>query len=88
MCLPSSRVHDLETQGLHSNPAQFYDFLQNRVMILFRPKFEEADPDQQEFSLVLSKKQNYDAVSGFLTAQTAGSHILFYFRWRLKWENT
>ena len=51
----------METQGLYSNPAQFYDFLQNRVMILFRPKFDEAEPDP-EFSLVLSKKQNYDAV--------------------------
>lgn len=58
-------MHDLETQGLHSNPAQFYDFLQNRVMILFRPKFEETDPEA-EFSLVLSKKQNYDAVSVFI----------------------
>lgn len=32
-------------------------------MIVFRPKFEEADPDHPDFSLVLSKKQNYDVVS-------------------------
>lgn len=57
------RIHDLENQGLYSNPTQYYDFLQNRVMILFRPKFDEADHDHPEFSLVLSKKQNYDTVS-------------------------
>ena len=57
------RVHDLENQGLYSNPTQYYDFLQNRVMIVFRPKFEESDQEYPEFSLVLSKKQNYDVVS-------------------------
>lgn len=32
-------------------------------MILFRPKLDEANHDHPEFSLVLSKKQNYDTVS-------------------------
>jgi ICP0-binding domain of Ubiquitin-specific protease 7 len=58
----SRRSHDLENQGLYSTPTQFYDFLQNRVMIIFRPKFEEPDHDHPEFHLVLSKKQNYDTV--------------------------
>ncbi|PSR74161.1 hypothetical protein PHLCEN_2v10117 [Hermanssonia centrifuga] len=57
-------IHDLENQGLYSNPTQYYDFLQNRVMIVFRPKFEEADQEHPEFTLVLSKKQNYDVMSG------------------------
>lgn len=61
--ISEKEVHDLESQGLHSNPIQFYDFLQNRVMILFRPKFEEPDQDRPEFSLVLSKKQTYDAMA-------------------------
>ncbi|KIK98862.1 hypothetical protein PAXRUDRAFT_823415 [Paxillus rubicundulus Ve08.2h10] len=56
-------IHDLENQGLYSNPIQFYDFLQNRVMIIFRPKFEEPDHDHPEFSLILSKKHNYDIMS-------------------------
>ncbi|KAI6036100.1 hypothetical protein PISMIDRAFT_10918 [Pisolithus microcarpus 441] len=56
-------LHDLEIQGLYSNPTQFYDFLQNRVMIFFRPKVEELDGDHPEFSLVLSKKHNYDTMS-------------------------
>jgi ubiquitin carboxyl-terminal hydrolase 7 len=55
------RIHDVEAQGLYSNPLQFYDFLQNRVMIIFKPKFEEANPET-EFSLVLSKKHTYDLV--------------------------
>jgi hypothetical protein len=32
-------------------------------MIIFRPKYEEVDPQEYpEFHLVLSKKQNYDTV--------------------------
>src|SRR5712671_2737439 len=58
-----ARIHDLEIQGLYSNPIQFYDFLQNRVMIVFRPK-SDADTESPEFSLVLSKKQTYDTVLG------------------------
>src|ERR1700684_1921529 len=60
--ISDKEIHDLESQGLYSNPQQFYDFLQNRVMVLFRPKFDDPDVEQPEFSLVLSKKQNYDAV--------------------------
>ena len=54
----SRRISDLESQGLYANPVQFYDFLQNRVMIVFKPRYE----DQDEFHLVFSKKQNYDIV--------------------------
>ncbi|KAF7338349.1 Ubiquitin carboxyl-terminal hydrolase 21 [Mycena venus] len=61
--LPEKEAHDIESQGLHSNPIHYYDFLQNRVMIVFRPKLEEVDNDHPEFSLVLSKKQNYDIMS-------------------------
>ncbi|KAG5646658.1 hypothetical protein DXG03_002648 [Asterophora parasitica] len=61
--LPEKEIHDLESQGLYSNPGQFYDFLQNRVMIQFRPKYEDIDHDHPEFPLVLSKKQNYDTMS-------------------------
>ena len=56
-------THDLESQGLYANPLHFYDFLQNRVMILFRPKNDEPDENlYPEFDLVLSKKMNYDHV--------------------------
>ena len=54
--------HDVDSQGVHMNPVQFYDFLQNRVLIIMRPKFEEPNHDHPEFKLVLSKKQNYDVV--------------------------
>jgi ubiquitin carboxyl-terminal hydrolase 7 len=39
----------------------FYDFLQNRVVIRFRPK-EEADAEAG-FDLTLSKKMTYEMVS-------------------------
>lgn len=34
-------------------------------MILFKPKFDESDSEHPEFHLTLSKKQNYDIVSGY-----------------------
>ncbi|KAF8509282.1 hypothetical protein JB92DRAFT_2947613 [Gautieria morchelliformis] len=54
-------THDVDSQGLYSNPVQFYDFLQNRVLILFKPKVDDAD--LPEFELMLSKKMNYDIMS-------------------------
>ncbi|KIY70003.1 ubiquitin carboxyl-terminal hydrolase 5 [Cylindrobasidium torrendii FP15055 ss-10] len=66
--LPESQIHDLEAQGLHSNPIAYYDFMQNRVMVIFRPKLE--DSGEPEFNLVLSKKHNYDTMS-----QKAGEHL-------------
>ncbi|KAK7466969.1 ubiquitin-specific protease ubp15 [Stygiomarasmius scandens] len=61
--ISEKEIHDLDSQGLHSNPIHHYDFLQNRVMIIFRPKFEDPDHDHPEFNLVLSKKQNYDTMA-------------------------
>ena len=58
------RNHALESHGLYSNPVQYYDFLLNRVLIFFRPKFEDSNSDG-EFPLILSKKQNYDTVREF-----------------------
>lgn len=46
----------MEMQGLYSNTVQFYDFLQNRVTIFFRPKLEEANHEKPELHLILSKK--------------------------------
>ena len=60
--ISEAEVDLLEIQGLCWDPLQFYDFLQDRVVIVFRPKFNELDADHPEFSLVLSQKQNYDAV--------------------------
>ncbi|KDR67782.1 hypothetical protein GALMADRAFT_231689 [Galerina marginata CBS 339.88] len=60
--IPEKESQNLTSQGLHANPVQFYDFLFNRVMITFRPKTEERGV-KGEFSLMLSKKQNYDTMS-------------------------
>lgn len=81
------RIHDVESQGLYSNPSVFYDFLQNRVMIVFKPKFEEADHENPEFSLTLSKKQNYDAVKLIIDRLYASSLTHAYSRCPRKSEN-
>jgi len=57
-----NRIHDLDSQNLYSNPVQFYDYLQNRVMIFFRPRAEEVSAEYPEFHLSFNKKQNYDHV--------------------------
>ncbi|KAH8833816.1 hypothetical protein DL96DRAFT_465037 [Flagelloscypha sp. PMI_526] len=61
--ISESQAQELEASGMDSNPVKYYDFLQNRVMITFRPKLEEPSDTHPEFPLVLSKKQNYDAMS-------------------------
>lgn len=50
---------DYEMQSLYSNPIHFYDFLQNQIKVLFKPKFEDVEY-KQEFELTLSKKMTYD----------------------------
>jgi ubiquitin carboxyl-terminal hydrolase 7 len=81
------RIHDLESQGLYSNPIQYYDFIQNRIMVLFQPKNEEPDQNNPDFSLVLSKKQNYDIVSVYFHSEeclpTTASIIDVIKSWRV-----
>ena len=69
------RIQDLDGQNLYSNPTQFYDFLQHRVLIFFRPKGLEPDHDHPEFQLVLSRKQNYDVVCLFLELDCLGANL-------------
>lgn len=60
--LQLSRVSDCEQQQLYASVPQFYDFLQNRVLVSFRPKFEEPSATNPEFDLMLSKKMTYELV--------------------------
>ena len=55
------RVADMENQGIYSSPVSYYDFLQNRVMVHFKPKDEDSEK-AAEFNLTLSKKMTYDMV--------------------------
>ncbi|KAI6021205.1 ICP0-binding domain of ubiquitin-specific protease 7-domain-containing protein [Pisolithus marmoratus] len=66
----TKEFRNLETQGLYSNPIHFYGFLQNRVMIVFRPKLEKPDTGHPEFNLVLSQKHTYDTM-----AHRAGEYL-------------
>ncbi len=54
---------DIEAQNKYSNTVQYYDFLQNRVLVQFRPKYLEVSTENPEFELMLSKKMTYDLVS-------------------------
>jgi ubiquitin carboxyl-terminal hydrolase 7 len=56
------RVVDMEDQGMYTNPVAYYDFLQHRVMVHFKPK-DEVSETSAGFDLTLSKKMTYDMVS-------------------------
>lgn len=56
-------VEDLEAQSLYSSVPQFYDFLQNRVLVQFRPRFEDHAGAPGEFDLMLSKKMTYEVMA-------------------------
>ncbi|KAI0029861.1 cysteine proteinase [Vararia minispora EC-137] len=77
--MKDQEVHDLEAQGLYSNPIQFYDFLQNRVMIIFRPKFEEISDENKELQVVLSKKHTYDIMASKVAEQLGWDPIKLRF---------
>ena len=60
--ISDAEIRQLESQGLYSNPPQLYDYLHDRVTVLFKPKFDDPEVSQPEFSLVLSRKKNYEVV--------------------------
>lgn len=64
-----AETRDLEQQHRYTNPIQFYDFFTNRVIVAFKPRYEEMEI-KTEFDLTLSKKMTYDQV-----AHTVGEHL-------------
>ncbi|GAA5845854.1 hypothetical protein JCM11251_002927 [Rhodosporidiobolus azoricus] len=54
---------DADKQQVFTNPIQFYDFFLNRVVVTFRPKYEDPDRELEEFSITLSKKNTYDQMA-------------------------
>lgn len=55
-------AHDYEAQSLYSNPIQFYDFLQNQIKVLFKPRFDDVEY-KGEYEITLSKKMTYDMMA-------------------------
>ncbi|GAA5896538.1 hypothetical protein JCM6882_005722 [Rhodosporidiobolus microsporus] len=54
---------DADKQQIFTNPIQFYDFFLNRVVVTFRPRFDDPEREQEEFSITLSKKNSYDQMA-------------------------
>jgi len=59
--ISEKEVADLEAQSLYSSVPQIYDFLQNRVLVQFKPRHD--DGKSAEFDLMLSKKMTYDVMA-------------------------
>ena len=59
-----SRIRDLERskRSAYVDPPQFYDFFMNRVVVQFKPRFDDMERTE-DFELTLSKKMSYEAVS-------------------------
>ncbi|KAE8245144.1 hypothetical protein A4X13_0g6070 [Tilletia indica] len=62
MDIPEKDAHDYELQSLYSNPIMFYDFLQNQIKVLFKPRHDDVEP-RTEFEVLLSKKMTYDMMA-------------------------
>lgn len=60
--ISEKEAHDYEAQSLYSNPIQFYDFLQNQIKVLFKPRFDDVDY-KGEYEVTLSKKMTYDMMA-------------------------
>ncbi|WFD08090.1 ubiquitinyl hydrolase 1 [Malassezia vespertilionis] len=60
--LTDKDTSEYEMQSMCSNPMQFYDFLQNQVHILLKPRFEDVEY-KTELELTLSKKMTYDMLA-------------------------
>lgn len=61
----------MEKQHQYTNPIQFYDFFLNRVIVAFKPRYDDME-QKAEFELTLSKKMTYDQVGG-VRSTTASS---------------
>lgn len=62
--LSEKEVGDLEQQSLYSSVPQIYDFLQNRVLVQFKPRHDDgSNKTPPEFDLMLSKKMTYDVIA-------------------------
>lgn len=61
--MTEKEINDLESQSLYSSVPQFYDFLQNRVLVQFRPRYDDGAKSPPEFDLMLSKKMTYDVMA-------------------------
>lgn len=57
------RLADLQQQKLLTTPIQVYDHFLNRVIVTFKPRYDDSPTiPRHEFDLILSKKDNYDHV--------------------------
>ncbi|KAL7419595.1 ubiquitin-specific protease ubp15 [Cryptotrichosporon argae] len=61
--MSEKEVQDLEAQSLYSSVPQFYDFLQNRILIQFKPRYEDNSGKAPDFDLMLSKKMTYEVMA-------------------------
>ncbi|WVQ73689.1 hypothetical protein IAR50_003269 [Cryptococcus sp. DSM 104548] len=61
--LPEKEVSDLDAQGLYSSVPAFYDFLQNRILVHFKPRYEDKGNMAPDFELILSKKSTYEVMA-------------------------
>ncbi|GAA6026726.1 hypothetical protein JCM8097_005817 [Rhodosporidiobolus ruineniae] len=52
-----------DKQQVFTNPIQFYDFFLNRVVVTFRPRYEDPEHEYEEFAITLSKKNSYDQMA-------------------------
>ncbi|KAI8455154.1 ubiquitin thiolesterase [Phakopsora pachyrhizi] len=60
--LSEKELADLEKQRLYLDPVAFYDFFTNRLLVQFKPRYDDMSITI-EFDLLLSKKLTYDLMA-------------------------
>lgn len=52
---------DFHANNQITNAPQFYEHLQNRILVQFKPKYEDPDP-KSTFEVMLTRKMTYEQV--------------------------
>jgi ubiquitin carboxyl-terminal hydrolase 7 len=55
------REQDFHANNQITNAPQFYEHLQNRILVQFKPKYEDPDP-KATFEVMLTRKMTYEQV--------------------------
>jgi ubiquitin carboxyl-terminal hydrolase 7 len=77
--LPDKEVGQVAANGGYVDAKEFYDYLLNRINVLFEPRFEDETTQLPTFTLTLSKKMTYEQFSAKVGEQlkVESTHIRF-----------
>jgi ubiquitin carboxyl-terminal hydrolase 7 len=72
-------MEELQAQNKYKEPVSFYDFLHNKIVLTFRPRFEQQLV-KEEFQCVLSKTMKYEQIAAKVAdhLKVQPTHLRFF----------